>query len=582
TYRCLKGEGMMNEKTREFGDLLIYFHVEFPTENSLVNSTSVDHFEQIHPRKKNNELLNEENIEKCQLSDYDYFSSQNEQEYQHQHSGLNVLKGFFCRFLLKIKLLYSTLVMKNMKFYDIFGITTCAKTEQIVKECFQKKFYIKVNEANSQREYGPSKTKDVQVSLKNATENEIKKAYHKAAKIHHPDKNPADTEKFKEISFAYDVLSDPNKKRIYDMYGLEGLKEGGGGGGSNFTDILSSLFDFPGDSGHGSPFGNIFGGSMFGGGGGGGRRQNRKRRGEDVAHPLKVTLEQMYNGDTRTLEINRKVICSQCNGAGGREGAKQSCTTCRGHGIQFITRQIGPNMMQRMQQICKDCSGEGEIINEKDRCKMCNGKKVVDQKKKLEIVISPGSKHDQQIPFPGESDQAPNTEPGDVIIVLQQEPHAQFQRSGDNLIMKHKINLAESLCGFQLIITHLDGRKIVIKHPPNNPIAPDTYRCVKGQGMINMRTHDMGDLIIQFDVEFPHEKFLTDSAALKQLESILPTKAKVVIPEGEHVEEAHMIDFHSTKSAHEGGNRSGGREAYEGDSDEEGMHGPGVHTCKSQ
>jgi DnaJ family protein A protein 2 len=123
-------------------------------------------------------------------------------------------------------------------------------------------------------------------------------------------------------------------------------------------------------------------------------------------------------------------------------------------------------------------------------------------------------------------------EPGDVIVVLQQEPHNVFQRSGDNLVMKHKINLVESLCGFQLVITHLDGRKIVLQHPPNDPIAPgnlfpikkiiwnfiyvlETYRCVKGQGMINMRTHDAGDLIIQFDVEFPAEKSLTDPHVLK-------------------------------------------------------------------
>lgn len=126
-------------------------------------------------------------------------------------------------------------------------------------------------------------------------------------------------------------------------------------------------------------------------------------------------------------------------------------------------------------------------------------------------------------------------EAGDVIIILQQEPHATFERSGDSLIMKHKINLVESLCGFQLVITHLDGRKIVLKHPPNDPIAPglssvyskfyklndsflfylDTYRCVKGQGMINMRTHDTGDLIVKFDVEFPTEKSLTDRQLLK-------------------------------------------------------------------
>jgi len=136
-------------------------------------------------------------------------------------------------------------------------------------------------------------------------------------------------------------------------------------------------------------------------------------------------------------------------------------------------------MMQRMQQVCKDCSGEGEIINERDRCKTCLGKKTIDQKKKLEVVISPGSKHEQQLRFPGESDQAPNMEPGDVIIVLQQEPHAFFQRSGDNLVMKHKINLVESLCGFQLVITHLDGRQIVLTHPPNHPIAPGKFKEIK-------------------------------------------------------------------------------------------------------
>jgi len=203
------------------------------------------------------------------------------------------------------------------------------------------------------------------------------------------------------------------------------------------------------------------------------------------------------------------------------------------------------------------------------------------KEKKLEVVISPGSKHEQQVRFPVESDQAPNMQPGDVIVVLQQEPHAVFQRSGDNLVMKHKINLVESLCGFQLVITHLDGRKIILKHPPNDPIAPETFRCVKGQGMVNMRTHDSGDLIIQFDVEFPSEKSLTDPQVLKQLELILPKRPHVDIPKGEHVEEVHMIDFHTTKSAHD--NRHGQRrETYDGaDSDDEHAH-PGVHTCRSQ
>ncbi|CAF1073172.1 unnamed protein product [Rotaria sp. Silwood1] len=421
-----------------------------------------------------------------------------------------------------------------------------------------------------------SKLYDLLGVSRNASDQEIKKAYHKLAKTHHPDKNPESAEKFKEISFAYQVLTDESKRQIYDMYGLEGLKEGGagGGGGGSMADILGQFF------GHNDPFegfggfGGLFGGSM------GGRGRNRRRKGDDVAHPLKVTLEQLYKGETRTLEISRRIICKACNGNGGREGAKQSCSGCRGQGIQFITRQIGPGMIQRMQQVCKECNGEGEIINERDRCKTCNGRKTVEEKKKLDIVISPGSKHEQQLRFPGESDQAPNMEPGDVIIVLQQEPHALFERSGDNLIMKHKIKLIESLCGFQIVVTHLDGRKIVIQHPPNDPIAPDTYRCVKGQGMINMRTHDTGDLIIQFDVEFPSEKSLTE-VQLKQLESILPKRPHVDIPQGEHVEEVSMIDFHTTKSAHDSkhGQR---REAYDGgDSDDESGH-PGVQTCRSQ
>lgn len=399
------------------------------------------------------------------------------------------------------------------------------------------------------------------------------------AKTHHPDKNAESAEQFKEISFAYQVLSDENKRRIYDNYGLEGLKEGGGGGagGGSMADILGQFFG--GESpfgGGGHPFAGLFGHSM-----GGGANRNRRRKGDDIAHPLKVTLEELYKGDTKTVEISRKILCHACNGVGGRDGAKQQCTTCRGHGIQIVTRHIGPNMMQRMQQICKDCSGQGELINERDRCKTCHGKKTIDQKKKLEVVISPGSRNEQQIRFPGESDQAPNMDPGDVIVVLQQEPHALFQRNGDNLVMKHKINLVESLCGFQLVITHLDQRKLVLTHPANDPIAPNTYRCVKGQGMINMRTHENGDLIIQFDVEFPPEKFFSDSQTLKQLESALPKRTPVDIPKGEHVEDVHLIDFHTTKSAHDD-RRGGRREAYEaGDSDDEGHH-PGVQTCRAQ
>ncbi|CAB1445398.1 unnamed protein product [Pleuronectes platessa] len=289
-----------------------------------------------------------------------------------------------------------------------------------------------------------------------STENELKKAYRKLAKEYHPDKNPNHGDKFKEISFAYEVLTNPEKKELYDRYGEQGLREGGGGG-AGMDDIFS----------------HIFGGGLFGFMGQGNRSRNGgRRRGEDMVHPLKVTLEDVYNGKTTKLQLSKSVLCSTCNGQGGKTGAVQKCTTCRGRGMRIMIRQLAPGMVQQMQSVCTDCNGEGEVISEKDRCKKCEGKKVLKEVKILEVHVDKGMKHSQKITFGGEADQAPGVEPGDIVLVLQEKEHETYRRDGKDLFMNHKIGLVEALCGFQFMVKHLDGRQIVVKYPAGKVIEP--------------------------------------------------------------------------------------------------------------
>ncbi|KAL4234604.1 DnaJ subfamily A member 2 [Mactra antiquata] len=407
---------------------------------------------------------------------------------------------------------------------------------------------------------------------KTASDGEIKKAYYKLAKEFHPDKNPEAGEKFKEISFAYEVLSNAEKRETYDRFGLQGLKEGAGGGfgGADlFGDLFGGIFGGMG----GGPFG--FGGM---GGGMGGSRRGR-RRGEDTYHPLRVSLEDLYNGKTSKLQLSKTVICTKCSGLGGKAGATVRCRVCNGRGVKVTLRQLGPGMVQQMQSVCPECHGEGESINDKDKCKECKGKKVNSETKILEVHVDKGMKDGQKIPFRGEGDQLPDLEPGDVIIVLQQKDHDVFSREGDNIYLQHKISLTEALCGFEFTVKQLDGRELVVKHPAGTVIEPGALKVVKGEGFPHYRNpFEKGDLFIKFEVEFPPQNF-ANAQQLKKLEKLLPARPAFEMPEGEHVEEVSLSEYDNSR-----GSNGSRREVYHDDDDEDddGMPGGQRVQCAHQ
>lgn len=384
--------------------------------------------------------------------------------------------------------------------------------------------------------------------------------YRKLAKEFHPDKNPEAGDKFKEISYAYEVLSDPKKRSLYDKVGLKGMQEGAhdGFGGD---DLFSHLFG-----------GGLFGG--FGGFGGGGGGMRRRQRGEDTIHPLKVTLEDMYNGKTAKLQLSKNIICNTCKGKGSKSGLTEKCHTCNGCGLKVTYRQIAPGMAQQTQTRCPDCQGEGEIIKEKDRCGSCRGKKVCNETKILEVHVDKGMKENQKIFFRGEGDQQPDVEPGDVVIILQQKPHERFQRNGDDLHIKHTVSLTEALCGFSFALHHLDGRDILIKQPPGLIVKPGDVKAVMGEGMpFYKNPFDRGNLYITFDVTFPDNHFTTEQN-LALIETLLPPRPSFVMPQGEHVEEVDLHDFDpNDRSSH-----SRRDEAYASD-DEDHVHGPGIQCA---
>ncbi|POS85958.1 DnaJ-domain-containing protein, partial [Erysiphe pulchra] len=352
----------------------------------------------------------------------------------------------------------------------------------------------------------------------NCTEAELKKAYKISALKHHPDKNrsnPNAAEKFKEISHAYEVLSDPQKRQIYDQYGEEGLEGGGAANGMNAEDLFSQFFG-------GGSFGGGLGG-MFGG-----QQQRGPPKARTIHHVHKVSLEDIYRGKVSKLALQKSVICQKCEGRGGKEGAVKKCTGCDGLGMKTMMRQMGP-MIQRFQTQCPDCNGEGEIIREKDKCKMCHGKKTVIERKVLHVHVDRGVRSGTRIEFKGEGDQTPGVQTGDVIFEIEQKPHPRFQRKDDDLIYHAEIDLVTALAGGTLYIEHLDEQWLSIEILPGEVISPgkSVFLC---QGMPSHRHQIHGNMFVQFDVKFPEKNFATTPNAYEAIKQLIPPSVKPIMP----------------------------------------------------
>ena len=270
--------------------------------------------------------------------------------------------------------------------------------------------------------------------------------------------NPDAAEKFKDLSKAYEALSDPQKRQIYDQYGEEGLEQGGAGGGMAAEDLFAQFF-----GGGSGAFGGMFGG--------GGMRDTGPKKARTIHHVHKVSLEDIYRGKVSKLALQKSVICPSCEGRGGKEGAVKTCTGCNGAGMKTIMRQMGP-MIQRFQTVCPDCQGEGEMIRDKDRCKRCNGKKTVIERKVLHVHVDKGVKNGHKIDFRGEGDQMPGVLAGDVQFEIEQKPHPRFQRKDDDLFFQAEIDVLTALAGGTINIEHLDDRWLEVNIMPGEVISP--------------------------------------------------------------------------------------------------------------
>jgi len=306
-------------------------------------------------------------------------------------------------------------------------------------------------------------------------------------------------------------------------------------------------------------------------GGGGPSRPTGPRKGKDLVHRVNVSLEDLYKGKTTKLALTKHVICGKCSGRGGKEGAVKSCSTCNGRGVRVIVRQIGP-MLQQIQQPCGDCDGSGETISPKDRCKQCSGKKVVSEKKMLEVHIDKGMKGGQTITFNGESDQAPDTIPGDVVIVIEEKPHERFRREGNDLWYEGEVDLLTALGGGQFTVLHLDDRALIVHLVQGEVVKHGALKIIPGQGMPSHRHHEPGDLYVRLNVAFPDT---INPAAIPLLEKSLPPRRPLpVLPNHVVLEEVVMSDLDARQ-------QKTAQKAHE-DMDEDGEHGEPRVACANQ
>ena len=330
---------------------------------------------------------------------------------------------------------------------------------------------------------------------KDASEDEIKKAYRKIAIKYHPDRNPGDKEaeeKFKEAAEAYDVLHDAQKRQQYDQFGFNGPMGGGFGGFGGASMNMDDIF---------SMFGDIFGGHGFGGFGGGTRRP-QQFRGSDLRLKVRLTLEEINQGVTKKFKVRKDVVCDHCHGTGAQDGSgHEQCPTCHGSGVITHTTQSIFGMMQT-QGVCPTCGGEGQII--KNKCQHCHGEGIVKGEEVVEIKIPAGVAEGMVVNVPGKGNAGRrNGVNGDIQVFIEEEAHSTFVRDGNDLIYNLLLDFPTAALGGELEIPTIEGGKLRVKI--DNGTQPGKTMRLRGKGLPAVQGYGQGkgDLVVNISVYVP-------------------------------------------------------------------------------
>ncbi|AAS54573.1 AGR084Cp [Eremothecium gossypii ATCC 10895] len=384
-----------------------------------------------------------------------------------------------------------------------------------------------------------------------ASEQEVKRAYRQLALRYHPDKISDESEreaseaKFKEISAAYAVLSDEQKRAEYDQFGTVD----GGYGHDEF--------------GHGDDdFMNFF---RYGAGRHGYQHEEddfeEVGRTADSTVPLKLTTKQLYLGKTFQFKARRKVLCPRCGGSGLRKRAAARpmirCEGCEGQGYKERISRIGPGLISRERVSCADCGGKGKRIptTAADNCKKCTGKCVVQEESIISVYVPRGSQHGDRLRYPGQSDMEPGKETGDLVFVIdeQTDVSSSLERKGTDLYCTMKISLAEALTGFTRIVTRtFDERVLRINIPRGKVLRPGNYLKFTNEGWPIEDGARFGDMYVQVLIEFPKDNWFNEKAELDAIRNILPGLADAPSTKTEDPSNTEEVRAYSIIANHTG------------------------------